>query len=238
MSMLQTGVGTNGAPPFNPDSIPGLQLWLKADAGTFQDSLLTVPAVANNDPVGGWADQSGNGNNALQTVLLDRATLKTAVINGKNVVQLPNNSSVGLMTGLAMPRPYTFIWVEAPLSLVVTSRTLNDGDGSNLLCSAGRSGGLNVFLGGGVSSYQTDATVHELVVTCSSIASHYIVDGTDETTGGTNVADWRNIWLGSSDSEAEAGNTNVCEMLVYNSVLSSGNLTSLRTYLQGRWGTP
>jgi len=49
----------------SPNGIPGLQLWLKSDAGLTYDS----------HGVSRWADQSGHGNDALQNVAARRPTL-------------------------------------------------------------------------------------------------------------------------------------------------------------------
>lgn len=53
---------TGGGGTFQPGDLTGLALWLKADVGVFQDAAGTIPVVNNNDPVGRWSDQSGNGN--------------------------------------------------------------------------------------------------------------------------------------------------------------------------------
>lgn len=55
---------------FSPADIPGLRLWLKADA----------LSLANNDPVATWPDSSGNGNDATATGTV-RPTYKTNQIN-------------------------------------------------------------------------------------------------------------------------------------------------------------
>lgn len=67
---------------FTPAKLPGLQLWLRADQGVYQDSALTTPAVASSDPVGGWGDQSGRGNTPTQTTAGNRPTLQQVTNNG------------------------------------------------------------------------------------------------------------------------------------------------------------
>ena len=54
-------LGSGGGPGITPRSMSGLQLWLDAGKGTYQDVAKTVPAAANADPVQLWADQSGQG---------------------------------------------------------------------------------------------------------------------------------------------------------------------------------
>lgn len=75
-------------PAFTPASISGLQLWLDAsDSSTlFQNSNGTTAAAADGDPVGYWADKSGNGRNVIQTDGTGKPALRTSALNGKSVL--------------------------------------------------------------------------------------------------------------------------------------------------------
>lgn len=66
----------------DPSDISGLTLWLKSDAGLFQDAAGTTPATSDNDPVGLWQDQSGNNFHVSQSSAPNRPILKLNVING------------------------------------------------------------------------------------------------------------------------------------------------------------
>jgi hypothetical protein len=68
---------TGGGGSFQPNQLPNLVLWLKADAGVYQDAAGTIPATNNNDPVGRWSDQSGTGNHFTQTGSTLRPLYKT-----------------------------------------------------------------------------------------------------------------------------------------------------------------
>ena len=72
-----------------PLSIPGLQLWLDAsDSSTlFQNSDGTTVATADGDPVGRWADKSGNGRHATQTDGTKKPFKKLAVKNSRDVIR-------------------------------------------------------------------------------------------------------------------------------------------------------
>lgn len=65
---------------FNPLTLPGLQSWLKADAGVLAPG---GAAAVNNDPIATWQDQSGNSNHFEQNTSSNRPSLKTNRINGK-----------------------------------------------------------------------------------------------------------------------------------------------------------
>ncbi len=86
-------------PGFTPTQIAGLKLWLKADAGLFKDAAKAQPATADADAIYTWADQSGNGNDAIQATLANRPLLKLAIQNGKAVVRF-DGADDGLQTAI------------------------------------------------------------------------------------------------------------------------------------------
>lgn len=61
---------------FSPTEIPGMKLWLKADAG------ITAPG----GKVSHWADQSGSANDATQSNVALRPLIMNNIINGKPAV--------------------------------------------------------------------------------------------------------------------------------------------------------
>jgi hypothetical protein len=76
--------------PVNPAPTPspgvpstGLQLWLRADAGT----------VLNGSTVSVWTDQSPNGANATQASATNQPTLVPAAMNGQPVLRFNGTSS-------------------------------------------------------------------------------------------------------------------------------------------------
>lgn len=66
----------------NPLSLSGLALWLDAAYGTYQDAARTTPATADQDPVAGWEDRSGQGNHGSNGEGILRPSLRLDVING------------------------------------------------------------------------------------------------------------------------------------------------------------
>ncbi len=63
-------------PSFLPTDVAGLKLWVKADSLALNDG----------DPVGTWADQSGNGNDLVQATAAKKPTYKANILNGLPVV--------------------------------------------------------------------------------------------------------------------------------------------------------
>lgn len=63
----------------DPSTITGCQLWLKADAGVYNDAGSTL--ATDGQTVQQWNDQSGLGNNATQATSGNRPTFQTNEIN-------------------------------------------------------------------------------------------------------------------------------------------------------------
>ena len=55
--------GVSGDAPFNPSDIADLEIWLDSSDTSylFQDAAKVTAVTTNGDPVGCWADRSGNG---------------------------------------------------------------------------------------------------------------------------------------------------------------------------------
>ena len=75
-------IGAEG--PGGVGDLNALQLWLRAEDGT--------DASGNGDPVGQWADQSGNGNDFTQSGS-QRPTLQTNAINGRPSLQFNDSNN-------------------------------------------------------------------------------------------------------------------------------------------------
>ena len=99
-------IGTAWAVPVTD----GMLLWLDAsDSSTlFQDAALTIPAGAG-DPIGGWADKSGNGYNATQPTVGLEPFLDLTAMNGQPAVRFEavNGDGMVIDDGLSLARPYT-----------------------------------------------------------------------------------------------------------------------------------
>ena len=76
--------GSDVGGPVVPATSP--TLLLSSDSPKYQDLARTVAAVNNNDPVASWFDQAGTGH-AQAATDAKRPLLKTAVLNGKDVLQ-------------------------------------------------------------------------------------------------------------------------------------------------------
>ncbi|MDB5356189.1 MAG: hypothetical protein JWN24_2642 [Phycisphaerales bacterium] len=66
----------------DPKLLSGLDVWLRADRGVYKDAAKSVPATMTGDLVYTWADQSGNGNDAVQSTAGNRPTFAVDAVNG------------------------------------------------------------------------------------------------------------------------------------------------------------
>jgi len=95
---------------FNPSTIPNMLLWLKVDKGV-QSTL---------DSVSQWNDQSGKGNNAVQTDLVNRPTLIPNYLNG-----LPTLFFGGFSSKSYMLTPKGLLDGLKNLTMFLTFRAIN-----------------------------------------------------------------------------------------------------------------
>jgi hypothetical protein len=94
----------SSADEFSPTEIPGLALWLDASDGAtlFQNSDGTTPATASSDPVGYWADKSGNGINLVQPTSTARPTRVSSYVNGRAALTFDGTDFLSVANSVAL----------------------------------------------------------------------------------------------------------------------------------------
>lgn len=224
---------------FSPLDVAGCQLWLKADA---------ITGLANDDPVSTWADLSGLGHDAAQT-LTQRPIYKTGILNGLPVVRFQgtNDCMKGVLSVTA-----TTCTVFATMAINSSSNSgarvlslglanTNDYTGVNYVMALARSGTTTTMF-----SYRNGAKSGVTISygTFAVLTSKY--DGTNHTmykdgvagtpvssTGTFVVSDYK---IGSSLNEADTSwfNGDLLELLVYSTSLSTGNQQAVEDYMGGR----
>ena len=237
-----------GGAPFTPASISGLKLWLKSDAGLYQErtgASATTLASADSDPVGSWLDQSGNGNHATAPTDACRPLLKTAIQNGRNIVRFDGTDDSLTGTGVSI--------ANAAFSVFVVRK------------SSFASGPRVVFsVGGEASSYntlhikQTASTsesfdLYEMAVFVTTTLSDFAIYHYKQASNKTMSYNKNGTALNSSVSPSFFTGTSsysvgkyaganilffigdIAEILVYAGALSAGNIASVEAYLNSRW---
>jgi hypothetical protein len=81
-------------PALLPTDLPNLRFWLDATTGLFDATSGGSAVTTDNSAVARWEDQSGNSKNFTQATLNSRPVLKTAALNGKNVIEFDGSNDL------------------------------------------------------------------------------------------------------------------------------------------------
>ena len=233
---------------FTPRSISGLALWLDAsDSSTlFQNSDGTVPATASSDPVGYWADKSGNGRHAVQATAGSRPTISATAQNGRRVVSNSTDQSflrfdapVGteitlLYAGKPSTRANSYILGGATSDTGILSRFSNGGTVRDYEWWNGN-GSDRVIIATSQASFSLIGLSHQ---DAGAILAY--VNGAQTNTKGTASATITGTSLkilGAANTAGTApANNEYGEFLLYNRVLTTAERQRVERYLSARWG--
>jgi hypothetical protein len=230
-------------PAWSPSQIPRLQLWLKADAGTYQNAALTTPALLDAAPVGGWQDQSGNANNEVQSSGGARPQLKLAAVNGLPVVR-PDGladclSTAGSMThNIGTGDWWLALVLQTPAVVAGMSRPLASNGNYSPGWYVGNTGGVPEMYNGGAKSFMSalaGETPYLLEFWRAAGIVYAALNGLQDATAFPFTYSLPNapfqLWTDSS-----AFGTSDLGEVVFSASAPGANQAPLRSYVQGRWG--
>lgn len=242
---------------FTPTSISGLQLWLDAsDYSTlYQNSNGTTPAASDGDPVGYWADKSGNGRHVSQSSGTNKPTLSSTGFNSKPTLTFSGSHSLQRSESITSG-DYSgvlhFFYVAA--------RTTADGGTIYDERSTSKSCCFQVYKLGvyyissngadGSTNHQINQSDYDLVYTSGAVISHkhisgsrdvFRINGTDITvTYGTasninGTADLLRIGGRTNPNLIQMWTGKICEVLAFTSTLSASDVSKIENYLGNKW---
>jgi hypothetical protein len=221
-NLLMTAPAAGG---FAPDDISGLSLWLDADAFT---------GMADGDAIATWADGSVVGNDVSQTTPANRPTYKTGIQNGLAVARFDGSddrmdgltyaslTTAGNMTVFEVAGGFS---TTIPLMAVGGKFLLRGGtwwisvDQGGVSCATPTSISLRTQ----VANFDTDS--HSLRFNGAAEATQ-----TQPTTPPSSSV---SIEIGYGFGGAVR--LDICEVLIYNSALSAGDITNVETDLNDKW---
>lgn len=223
---------------FYPDDIADLLLWVKADAGTYQDDLFTTPAAADGDPVGGWKDQGTLGNHLTQATAGHRPLLKLNQVGSLPMILADGVDDIIASQPLAALTARTLFLVGKRSAYQVTQRIwgLESSEASvfdnNATWGYYKANGGVVNLGG-------DPTTLSMITfrqTAAAVATAQI--GTAATTAlALDGPPGQRIDLfASTHSGTDPFSGWIAEMLHYSRALTPSEITLVQAYLTRRWG--
>lgn len=224
-----------------------LELWLRADAGLFFDSALTVPIATNGSLVGGWRDNAG--------LVLDEATnkptLQTNVVSGLPVVRFDGSNdwlSVADPAALDMIGDQTFFAVARTgsasqgniLSHYETGGSPFKGWGLAFNQVAGKfsywSSTKGAWSGGATTVNDNTWRLYGLTREGGTVT--FYVNGSVDgiVTGHGNVIQSAALAVGAvADGASDRLNGDVAELLVYSRALVPSEIASVGAYLRGKY---
>jgi hypothetical protein len=241
------------AAAFSPSDISGLNLWLKADGVLYTDSARTTLVTADGDPIGSASDSSGNNYHYSQATSGSRPTYKTSIVNGQPVFRFDGSADYfdgpDHVSALTSGTFFCVVKLDADPPAYLQTGGFRYGSGGQ--CHFPYEDG-NIYEGFGSNNRPNigDPT--------TSLSSAFCVYGVTSATNdwviylnnssiystGTNTVAWSDApFVGGS---ANPGNStpsfyldgDIAEIVIYNSVISSGDRTSLHSYFTTKYGTP
>lgn len=237
-----------------PPPSSGMLVWWEADVGSNCGGACTDGASQST-----WADQSGNGNNGglafnpSTTAACIASVYHTNLINSKPAVTF-NGNTVGTGTatcftvsgvfgGLDNKSASTFVMVSK--ARVTTPAITRAGGGTNSLVWNNNGAqqvlqqGSSAGIGSGISV--VDTSWHQQIATYNSGTGAYafytdlVPDGS-----GTNIktisSNWQAIGVTIAGGTIGTWDGDIAEFLLYSRVLTAGEISTVGTYLQTKYG--
>lgn len=230
MGVIASTVPTGGA-FFSPTSISGLQLWHSAL------DVISGTEPSNNDPVGTWQDLSGNGYHLTQATSTKKPTYKTNIINtDKPGIYFDGGDSL-ISTTAAVSQGNTWVLICRPetgwdyIFDGNTTRQLMDDNGGPLRMFAGSSFDTSLN--------PTEGSDYFLFGFYNGASSYLRHNGTDTSTGNPGSNGFKDLILGARTGDSSWFIGYIFEILLYDSVLSSEQISNLETYFKdaSRYGS-
>jgi hypothetical protein len=223
---------------FTPRSIAGLALWLDASDA----SSITL----NGSTVSQWRDKSGNSRHYAQATAANQPAIGT--VNGKNSLRANAGSSNIQLTAAAYSlSAYTAIAVVVP---DLSSTPVGFGTFTGIMAiGSGASGMMMLARTGSPARWGTFTTASAPSNTQLASGTRYVLtmqddnnnavsffnNGAADGTGAGNSAGQTSTHLfGLSSGQEFYGD--ICEVIVYPSVISEAARKRVERYLGGKWG--
>lgn len=249
--------------PFLPSAVPGLQLWLDSELGIYEDAAMTTPASPDG-VAGAQADQSGNSYHVVQATTNKKPLLKTAVVNGRQILRFDGADDLLRYGGTVSTAASGALFVVAK-----TAATVNEGQ---FVASSDESADTNYWSlriektvpgtprlehlsrnAGTTSGVYGDtellaSTVYLLTLQSNGTAWTLRVNGSNQSLTirlGTNNGDWLgdiasrdNLTIGAMKRTSELSfvAADFCEGVLADGTMTDANRSLVETYLADRWG--
>jgi hypothetical protein len=255
LNIIASQIGVPSAASFDPLSISGCKLWLDA-ADTSTISL-------SGSDVTQWDDKSGNGYNFAQGTSANRPKSGTRTQNSLNVIDFDGTNDS--LTTTAAKSAFNFLQNSVSTIFRVIKQDSNSGVRFILGTNDGSFSSIGIFqytsstnefarCGGGSGS-----AVYDISITADTNAKYqaYKSDPANGTAANrikvsTNAGAFTGTNTGTASTSASnstidfiLGNDSnggslpydgfIAEILIYDTILSAGDITDVQNYLAGKW---
>ena len=237
-SRLQGINSQSAATVITPATILGSNLiaWFRADLGLWQDSGLTTQAVNDGDPVGGWVDQSGNGNNVLQSTSADRATLKLSILNGHPVVRFNGSSDYLFSSAFSALSATTVLIVIRPVAVSGNYQFFDGIASSNRNCVFADASHYAWYAGTAITGPTATANSWAILnAVFNNSGSLLHLNGGSDSSGVTGTETLTGITLGANYTPALYTSCDIAEVIVASGAQSNTVRAQLDSYCDARY---
>lgn len=245
-SIMPTGILTHrrsllGRVTEVPPPSSGLFGDWRFDIGAYQDSDRTSPATANDDPVGGVTDQSGNGNHLAQTTSGRRPLLKTGGPNGYKYIKFDASDDIIKWAG-TLDVPIAVWLVVKPVSWISGAHIFAGGSDDNLsLYQYSSSPTVRTWNGTSSGSNNGDLSIGSWAVVQASFPNGsagnlQVNENSGVSTGTASSMARGGISLGGHPNLSNYSDIELVRALLYNSAQSAGDITATRNALNATYG--
>jgi hypothetical protein len=202
---------------------------------------VTVPPLADGDPVSTWRDSSVNGNDATMTGS-NRPTFKTAIVNGKPIVRFTSagQSKLNLTTPITGALPWIIFAVmkrTGPGNIAsLTGSSSNAPYGTTIVST----NDAYVYTREGYmpTSGPMSAGFHVIEGIHGSVGNQFVqVDGVNVSGGTTpspNVGDF--VAVGYDSTTPTYADGDIAEIIIYAAALSGTDRMNIEKYLGTKYG--
>lgn len=226
------------SPPFSPDDISGLQLWL--------DSSDSSTITLSGSNVSQWNDKSSNGWSVSQGTSLQQPALISSGLNSKDVIRFDGSNDSLINASITPVSGSTNRTIFAVSNYTGTGVLYNAYFGTTQ--SNGRVLGVSneiavrIYGGNrvwttGVDSTHCTTTIMLDGTTPSNLSAWK--DGSPlsvSSTANQTINTTAGVYIGKSVTNTSYWNGDIAEVLVYDSALSTSDRESVESYLSTKWG--
>jgi hypothetical protein len=239
-----------GGGVIQPASLPGLQLWLKADA---------ITGLSDGAGVSSWVDSSGLGRNAVQVTGADQPLYKVNQLHGLPGVVSSGSPKYLSVSSLPLSTFTAFVVFQASANGIIYEQSSNSNKGANAgsaiytttafsINAARGVNGANASAKDYVSNWGSDNVAkraaqsfdgthagHTLTVNGGSVSlTTYSTSNQDP--GTSTVTDTLFLMARAGTSLFLPGT--LYEIIFYSPVLSPAQQASIDRYLKNKWALP